>query len=111
MTKPYRLLAQAEARLAEIADWTEATFGAVQADRYGLLIEERLERLSAGTLPVRSCAILTGDPRDADLGFLRAGQHILVIADTTHEFVVVDVLHGRSDLPRHIAKLEYSKDP
>ncbi len=41
----YRFSRRAAERLTEIATWTEATFGPVQADRYQALLIERLAAL------------------------------------------------------------------
>jgi plasmid stabilization system protein ParE len=40
-----------------------------------------------------------------DLRFVRAGEHFLVFLDQPDEVIVVDILHSRSDLPRHLAGL------
>ncbi|WP_430450529.1 hypothetical protein [Rhodophyticola sp.] len=37
--------------------------------------------------------------------FVRAGEHFLVFLDRPDEIIIVDILHSRSDLPRHIAAL------
>ncbi|MEC3863389.1 type II toxin-antitoxin system RelE/ParE family toxin, partial [Mesobacterium sp. TK19101] len=51
----------------------------------------------------RSCSILVDDT--ADLRYLRAGEHFLVFLDRAEEVIIIDILHSRSDLPRHIAAL------
>ena len=35
----------------------------------------------------------------------RAGEHFLVFLDRPDEVIIVDILHSRSDLPRHVAAL------
>lgn len=110
MSKSYRLLERAEARLREIADWTEDTFSAAQADLYGQLIEARLQKLMDGLAFTQSCDQLTGDAEDADLSFIRVGEHLLIYKELEEEFVVIDLLHSRSDLPRHFTDLNIPKD-
>jgi plasmid stabilization system protein ParE len=51
----------------------------------------------------RSCGVLVDDADD--LRFVRAGEHYLVFLDLPDEVVIVDILHSRSDLPRHVATL------
>ena len=110
MSKPYRLLVRAEARLKEIADWTEDTFGPAQADLYGNLIEARLQKLIDGRVFTQTCDHLSGDPADADLSFIRVGEHLLIYTELEEEYIVLDLLHSRSDLPRHLTDLENPKD-
>jgi plasmid stabilization system protein ParE len=40
-----------------------------------------------------------------DLRFVRAGEHFIVFLDRSDELIIVDILHPRSDLPRHVAAL------
>lgn len=110
MSKTYRLMERAEARLKEIADWTEDTFGPAQADLYGKLIEARLQKLLDGRAFTQSCDRLTGDAEDADLSFIRVGEHLLIYKELEEVFVVLDLLHSRRDLPRHLTDLNPPKD-
>lgn len=105
--KPWRLTPQAEDALVDIARWTLDRFGAAQmvADRDELL--DRCDAVAKGQAVTQDCSALTGDPA-AGLRFVRAGGHFAVFVDLGHEIVFVDVLHGRSDLPRHLAALAHA---
>jgi toxin ParE1/3/4 len=103
MSRSFRLTRRAEASLVEIARWTIKTFGPRQAELYEAELLERCEAILNGQAHSRSCAILVEDAED--LRFVRAGEHFLVFLDRPHEVIVVDILHSRSDLPRHIAAL------
>lgn len=39
------------------------------------------------------------------LRFIRAGRHFVVYAEIGEEVVVLDVIHGRADLPRRLKAL------
>ena len=103
MSRSFRLTRRAEDSLVEIARWTIATFGPRQADIYEAELLARCEAIVNGQAHSRSCSILVDDA--ADLRYLRAGEHFLVFLDRPEEIVIVDILHSRSDLPRHIAAL------
>ncbi|MEO1679562.1 MAG: type II toxin-antitoxin system RelE/ParE family toxin [Pseudomonadota bacterium] len=62
----------------------------------------------SGQAHSRSCGILVDDAED--LRFVRAGEHFLVFLDLPKEAVIVDILHARRDLPRHVAALAALKD-
>ena len=99
MSRAYRLTRRAEASLAEIAKWTIATFGPRQADAYEAELLERCKAILRGQAHGRSCAVLVDDA--VDLRFARAGEHFLVFLDRADEVIIVDILHSRSDFPRH----------
>ncbi|WP_412545430.1 hypothetical protein [Maricaulis sp. MIT060901] len=40
-----------------------------------------------------------------DLRFVRSGQHFIVFIDYETDVVIVDFLHARSNLDRHLADL------
>ena len=61
------------------------------------------EAIAKGEAASRSCAVLVSGAED--LRFVRAGEHFLVFLDRPDEVIVVDILHSRSDLPRHVAAL------
>ncbi|MFC0202542.1 type II toxin-antitoxin system RelE/ParE family toxin [Paracoccus rhizosphaerae] len=103
MTRSLRLTQRAEASLVEIARWTIDSFGPAQADLYEEELLERCTAILSGEVHSRSCAVLVDDA--ADLRFTRAGEHFLVFLDRPDEVIIVDILHGRSDLPRHVAIL------
>ncbi|WOI58047.1 type II toxin-antitoxin system RelE/ParE family toxin [Palleronia sp. LCG004] len=107
MNRSLRLTRRAEESLAQIARWTIESFGTAQADRYEMDLLDRCREICEGRALSRSCAVLAEDA--ADLRFTRAGEHFLVFLDDPEEVVIVDILHSRSDLPRHVAALGQAK--
>lgn len=103
MSRFFRLTRRAEDSLVEIARWTIEKFGPRQADIYEAEFLSRCEAIVNGLAHSRSCSILVDDA--ADLRYLRAGEHFLVFLERPEEVIIVDILHSRSDLPRHIAAL------
>ena len=103
MSRSFRLTRRAEDSLVEIARWTIATFGLRQADIYEEELLLRCEAIVNGQAHSRSCASLVDDA--VDLRFCRAGEHFLVFLERSDEVIIVDILHSRSDLPRHVAAL------
>ncbi|MEZ0468328.1 type II toxin-antitoxin system RelE/ParE family toxin [Phaeobacter sp. SYSU ZJ3003] len=103
MSRTFRLTRRAEESLIEIARWTIEKFGLRQADIYEAELLSRCEAIVNGQAHSRSCSILVADAED--LRYLRAGEHFLVFLDRPEEVIIVDVLHSRCDLPRHIAAL------
>ena len=103
MSRSLRLTRRAEASLVEIAKWTIEQFGLKQADLYEAELLTRCQAILNGQAHSRSCAVLVDDA--ADLRFARAGEHFLVFLDQPDEVIIVDILHSRSDLPRHVTAL------
>jgi len=103
MSRSFRLTRRAEDSLVEIARWTIERFGSRQADIYEAELLSRCEAIVRGQAHSRSCSILVDEA--ADLRYLRAGEHFLVFLDRPEEVIIVDILHSRSDLPRHISAL------
>ena len=103
MSRSFRLTRRAEASLVEIARWTIETFGAHQAEIYEVELLARCAAIVNGQAHSRSCAVLVDGAED--LRFLRAGEHFLVFLDRPDAVIIVDILHSRSDLPRHVAAL------
>lgn len=103
MSRSLRLTRLAEASLSEIARWTIKNFGLRQAELYEAELLNRCKGILNGEAHSRSCAVLVDDADD--LRFVRAGEHFLVFVDWPDEVVIVDILHSRSDLPRHLAAL------
>jgi len=103
MSRSLRLTRRAEASLVEIAKWTIEQFGLKQADLYEAELLTRCQAILNGQAHSRSCAVLVDEA--ADLRFARAGEHFLVFLDQPDEVIIVDILHSRSDLPRHVAAL------
>lgn len=105
MSKPWRLTPLAEDSLVAIALWTIETFGTAQAETYEQELICRCEGIAAGEVLSRSCAVLLPG-QGSGLRFARAGEHFVVFQEFSEEVVVVDFLHSRSDLPRHVSALE-----
>lgn len=103
MRRSFRLTPRAETSLVEIARWTIEAFGPRQAEIYEAELISRCTALARGEVATRSCSVLVDGAED--LRFCRAGEHFLVFLEREAEVVVVDVLHARSDLPRHVAAL------
>lgn len=89
--------------LPKIARWTIKNFGLRQAELDEAELLNRCNAILNGQAYSRSCAILVDDIDD--LRFVRAGEQFLVFLDQPDEVVIVDILHSRSDLPRHLAGL------
>lgn len=103
MSRTFRLTRRAEESLIEIARRTIEKFELRQADIYEAELLSRCEAIVNGHAHSRSCSILVDDAED--LRYLRAGEHFLVFLDPPEEVIIVDILHSRSDLPRHVAAL------
>ena len=103
MSRSLRLTRRSEESLVEIAKWTIEQFGLKQADLYEAELLTHCQAILNGQSHSRICAVLIDDA--ADLRFARAGEHFLVFLDQPDEVIIVDILHSRSDLPRHVAAL------
>lgn len=103
MSRCFRLTRRAEDSLFRIAQWTHDRFGPRQAEIYEAELIARCNAIVTGDAHSRSCAQLVEDA--ANLRFIRAGEHFVVFLDQPEDVIIVDILHGRSDLPRHIAAL------
>ncbi|WEF25523.1 type II toxin-antitoxin system RelE/ParE family toxin [Paracoccus sp. S3-43] len=111
MPKPWRLTRHAERALVEIARWTLETFGPRQAEAYETDLVARCAAIAAGEAYSQDCRRMIDPDLPEDLRFTRAGQHFIVFFEMPDQVIVVDVLHGRSDLPRRLAALGPPKDP
>ena len=105
MPKPWRLTRAAEASLVDIARWTHETFGPRQAAAYEDDLITRCRAIAAGTAPSQDCRRLVDPDLPEDLRFVRAGQHVIVFTETADAVIILEVLHGRTDLPRRLAAL------
>ena len=103
MARSFRLTHRAEDSLVEIARWTIKTFGSKQADLYEAELINRCEAIARGDVFSRSCSVLLNDAEG--LKFTQAGEHFLVFIEEPDEVVIVDILHSRCDLPRHVSAL------
>ncbi|MCB2130679.1 MAG: type II toxin-antitoxin system RelE/ParE family toxin [Rhodobacteraceae bacterium] len=108
MSRSLRLTRRAEASLVEIAKWTIEKFGLKQAELYENEVLTRCQAILNGQAHSRSCAVLIDNA--ADLRFARAGEHFVVFLDQPDAVIIVDILHSRSDLPRHVAALAALKN-
>lgn len=88
----------------EIALWTIRRFGAAQADAYETELIGRCEALARHELTGQDCARLVGEGAEG-LRFIRAGRHFVVYLEMEDEVVIVDVIHGRADLPQRLKAL------
>lgn len=100
MSRSFRLTRRAEASLTESARWTIENFGLRQAELYEAESLTHCEGILNGQALGRNCAVLVDNA--CDLRFVRSGEHFLVFLDHPGEVVIVDFVHSRSDLPRHV---------
>lgn len=103
MSRSFRLTRRAEGSLTAIARWTVEAFGARQADLYEAELLACCAAIVNGRAHSRSFGV-------EDLRFARAGEHFVVFLDRNEEVIIVDILHSRSDFPRHVAALTSFKD-
>lgn len=104
MSRRWRLTPRAEDALVEIALWTIGRFGAAQADAYETELIGRCEALARGDLAGQDCSMLAGTGAEG-LRFIRVGSHFVVYIEVGDKVVVIDVIHGRADLPRRLKAL------
>lgn len=109
MPRPWRLTRAAEASLLEIAAWTFETFGPKQAAVYEVDLIARCKEIASGTARSQDCRRIIDPDLPEDLRFTRAGQHFVVFVEDAEQVIIVDFLHGRSDLPRRLAALTQPK--
>ena len=109
MPKPWRLTRRAESALTDIARWTIETFGPRQAAAYEDDLIATCRGIAEGTALSQTCRQLIDPNLPEDLRFTRAGQHFVVFVEDADQVIIVDFLHGRSDLPRRLAALSEQK--
>ena len=105
MPKPWRLTRAAERSLINIAIWTVETFGTRQAAAYEEDLLSICQNIAAGTVQSQECRRIIDLDLPEDLRFARAGQHFVVFVENAEQVIIIDFLHSRSDLPRHLANL------
>lgn len=105
MPKPWRLTRTAEESLLDIARWTYETFGPRQAEAYEEDLIAVCRDIAAGTTMSQDCRRLIDPNLPEDLRFARCGQHFVVFIEDPEQVIIIDFLHGRSDLPRRLANL------
>jgi plasmid stabilization system protein ParE len=108
VTRPWRLTPRAEDSLTEIANWTIRTFGPAQAAAYEQELVERCRGIADGTVPSQDCSALVDGA--SGLHFTRAGRHFVIFTEIDAEVVILDFVHGRTDLPRRLAALRRPPD-
>jgi toxin ParE1/3/4 len=104
VSRHWRLTPRAEDALVEIASWTIRRFRAAQADLYEAELIGRCDALARGEIEGQDCSVLAGQGADG-LRFIRGGRHFLVYSEIGDEVVVLDVIHGRADLPHRLKAL------
>ena len=109
MPKPWRLTRSAERSLIDIAIWTVKTFGPRQAAAYEDDLISVCRDIAAGTAQSQDCRRIINPDLPEDLRFARAGQHFVVFVEDVEQVIIIDFLHSRSDLPRHLANLSPRK--
>lgn len=105
MPKSWRLTKGAETSLVDIARWTLQTFGPRQAAAYEEDLLDVCRSIAAGTASSQDCRRLIDPNLPEDLRFARAGQHFVIFIEDAEQVVIIDFLHGRSDLPRRLANV------
>ena len=114
MPKSWRLTKGAEASLVDIAQWTLQAFGPRQAAAYEEDLVAACRSIAAGTAPSQDCRRLIDPDLPEDLRFARSGQHFVIFIEDAEQVIIIDFLHGRSDLPRRLANVlveRGDKDP
>ena len=109
MPKPWRLTRAAEASLIDIARWTVETFGSRQAAAYEEDLITSCRNIAAGEAKTQDCRRLIDPYLQEDLRFARAGQHFVIFIEDADQVIIVDILHGRADLPRRLAHFSAEK--
>ena len=109
MPKPWRLTRAAERSLIDIAIWTVETFGPRQAVAYEEDLISACTDIAAGTAQSQDCRRIIDPDLHENLRFARVGQHFVVFVEDAEQVVIIDFLHSRSDLPRHLANLSPRK--
>lgn len=105
MPKSWRLTRAAEASLIDIAAWTVETFGPRQAAAYEEDLIAVCRDIAAGIALSQDCRRIISPDLPEDLRFARAGQHFVVFVETAEQVIIIDFLHGRSDLQRRLESL------
>ena len=90
-----------------ILEYTADTFGEAQAVTCSDQLVARIEALAAGAGPrARPCTFLMrGNADAAGLSYYREASHFLILLETADALTVVEILHGRMDLDRHLRRL------
>ena len=93
----YRLTPAAEGDLEAIWIYTVRQWGVEQAERYIDLLTAAFTELACSPMTAPSCNHIRQGYRRR-----RVEQHMVYFRITDYGIVVVRVLHGRMDAPRHL---------
>lgn len=91
--------------LEDIALWTMENFGPGQADVYLSALLSRCDALLKGDVFYRRPASFSAEFPDTPLLLAKAESHFNVFAEIGDEYLIIDFLHERSDLPAKLEKL------
>ena len=61
--------------------------------------------IAAGTAMSQDCRRIIAPDLPDDLRFARADQHFVIFVEDAEQVIIIDFLHGRSDLPRRLTAL------
>ena len=89
-----------------ILEYTADTFGEAQAVTCSDQLVARIEALASAGPRARPCTFLMrGNADAAGLSYYREASHFLILLETADTLTVVEILHGRMDLDRHLRRL------
>lgn len=110
--KDIRVSPAAEARLAEIFDYSIDHWGLPRAEEYKDQLLERIKSVARNEPPQpRPCEVLMAGRRDATgLCYCREGRHYIILRVTTEIVEVVEFIHDNRDLERLIDNLAAKYD-
>ena len=93
----YKLTLKADEDLGEIWDYTEITWGVEQAEKYLRNIEACLMELACG----KKQGHVRQDIREGRFSH-NVGKHVVLYRKDNEGIIVLRVLHGSMDIPRHL---------
>jgi plasmid stabilization system protein ParE len=102
----FRLVPEAEDRLADAFQWTVEHLGRAQAERLRDDVIARCQALAEGRLVHRTCHDAIAPGATHDLRFVRAGRTLIFFLRRGSDLVVIDVLHDSRDLGSARSRLD-----
>ena len=105
MTKRLRVTPHAVQAIEELARWTLESFGPKHMASYEEHLVLRCMEAAIGFETGQDCRSLIDPELCEDLRYLRAGQHFVVFLQSRDQIIIIDVLHGRIDVPRRLMGL------
>jgi len=93
----YKLTRKADEDLGEIWDYTEMAWGVEQAEKYLRSIEACLIELAWG----KKHGHVRQDIREGRFSY-NVGKHVVIYRIDNEGIIVLRVLHGSMDIPRHL---------